>query len=168
MSSWYNSRGWSLLRDTWSYLGICQRSVLPYTWFCYCLLDYDCVLHIVNFAILYIAMNSEKKDTSKSDKSAWHLDIWLNVDSNDRLTTKLYDKRDDFDFAIANFPFLCSNTPLSPTYGVGISKLIRYARACFAYEDFSKRWNLLTNKLILQGCNESRLKSSFFEILRLL
>ena len=38
---------------------------------------------------------------------------------------------------------------------------IRYARACFAYEDFSKRGKLLTNKLILQGCNESRLKSSF-------
>jgi hypothetical protein len=26
---------------------------LPYTRFCSCLLDYDCVLHIVNFAILY-------------------------------------------------------------------------------------------------------------------
>jgi hypothetical protein len=30
---------------------------------------------------------------------------------------------------IVNFPFLCSNILLSPTYGVYISKLIRYARA---------------------------------------
>jgi hypothetical protein len=29
------------------------RSVLPYARFCNCLLDYDYVLHIVNFAILY-------------------------------------------------------------------------------------------------------------------
>jgi hypothetical protein len=55
----------------------------------------------------------------------------------------------------------CSNTPLSPAYGVYVSQLIRYARACFAYEDFSKRGRLLTNKLMLQGYNESRLKSSF-------
>ena len=60
-----------------------------------------------------------------------------------------------------NFPFLCSNIPLSPAYGVYISQLIRYARACFAYEDFSKRGKLLTKKLMLQGYNESRLKSSF-------
>jgi hypothetical protein len=39
--------------------------------------------------------------------------------------------------------------------------LIRYARACFAYEDFSKRGRLLTNKLMLQGYNISRLKSPF-------
>jgi hypothetical protein len=48
------SRGCSLPRGTWSYLRICQRSVLPYTRFCNCLLDYDCVLHIVNFAMLYL------------------------------------------------------------------------------------------------------------------
>ena len=53
-----------------------------------------------------------------------------------RLTTTLYDKRDDFDFAIVNFPFLCSNIPLSPVYGVYVSQLIRYARACHTYANF--------------------------------
>jgi hypothetical protein len=81
--------------------------------------------------------------------------------SNGRLTTSLYDKRDDFDFAIVNFPFLCSNIPLSPAYGVYVSQLIRCAKACFPYEDFSKRGTLLTKKLMLQGYNESSLKSSF-------
>jgi hypothetical protein len=55
-----------------------------------------------------------------------------------------------FDFAIVNFAFLCSNIPLSPAYGVYISQLIRYARACFANEDFSKGGKLLTKKLMLQ------------------
>ena len=65
----------------------------------------------------------EIKDTieSESDKSASYLDILLNIDSNGRLKTSLYDKRDDFNFAIVNFPFLCSNIPLSPAYGVYIS-----------------------------------------------
>jgi hypothetical protein len=42
------------------------------------------------------------KDTTESVKSASYLDILLNIDSNGRLTTSLYDKRDDFGFAIVN------------------------------------------------------------------
>jgi hypothetical protein len=114
-----------------------------------------------NYVQLIYPDELEIKDTTESDKSASYLDILLNVDSNSSLTTSLYDKRDDFDFAIVNFPFLCSNTPLSPAYGVYISQLIRYARARFAYEDFSKRGKKFTNKLMLQGYNESRLKPSF-------
>ena len=94
------------------------------------------------------------KDTTESDKSASYLDILLNIDSNGRLITSLYDKRNYFNFTIVNFSFLCSNIPLSPAYGVYISQLIRYARACFAYEDFSKRGKLLTKKLMLQGYND--------------
>jgi hypothetical protein len=37
----------------WSYLCICRESVLPYTQFCICFLDYDCVWHIINFAVKY-------------------------------------------------------------------------------------------------------------------
>jgi hypothetical protein len=41
---------------------------------------------------------------------------------------------------------------------VYIFQLIWYARACFAYEDFSKRGKLLTKNMMLQGYNESRFK----------
>jgi hypothetical protein len=51
---WPVRRGCSLLCGTRSHLRIRRRSVLPYTRFCNCLLDYNCVIHIVNFAILYI------------------------------------------------------------------------------------------------------------------
>jgi hypothetical protein len=71
----------------------------------------------------------------------------------------LYGKHYDVDFAIVNFPFLCIIIPLSP--GVYISQLIRYTRAWFAYEDFSKGGELLTNELMFKGYNGSRLKSSF-------
>jgi hypothetical protein len=118
-----------------------------------------------NYVHLIYPDELEIKDTSESVlvyKSDSYLDILLNIDSNGRLTTSLYDKHDDFHFAIVNFPFLCSNIPLSPVYGVYISKLIRYPRTCFAYEDFLKWCKLLTKTLILfQGYNESRSKSSF-------
>jgi hypothetical protein len=42
--------------------------------------------------------------------------ILLNIDSNSRLTTTLYDKRGDFDFAIVTFPFLYSKIPHLPAY----------------------------------------------------
>jgi hypothetical protein len=66
------------------------------------------------------------KESTESDKSASYLDILPNIDSNGRMTTSLYDKRDDFDFAIVYFPFQCSNIPLFSAYGVYISQLIRY------------------------------------------
>ena len=111
-----------------------------------------------NYVHLIYNGELEIKDTTESDKSASYLDILLNIDSNGRLTTSLYGKHDDFNCTIVNFPFLCSNIPLSPAYGVYISQLIRYARACLPYEDFSKRGKLITNRM-LQGYNESRLKS---------
>ena len=44
------------LLGTWSYLRICRRSMLPYTRFCKCPLEYNYmyVLHIVNFPLLYV------------------------------------------------------------------------------------------------------------------
>jgi hypothetical protein len=51
------------------------------------------------------------------------------VDDSGQLSTKIYDKRDDFNFKIINFPNMCSNIPASPAYGVYISQLIRYAES---------------------------------------
>ena len=47
----------------------------------------------------------EIKDTTYTDRSASYLDLHLEIDSEGRLRTKLYDKRDDFNFPIVNFPF---------------------------------------------------------------
>ena len=65
-----------------------------------------------------------------------------------------------FNFHITNFPFLSSNIPSSPAYGVFISQLIRYARASSSYECFILRAVRLSNKLLGQGYVKERLKSS--------
>ena len=59
-----------------------------------------------------------------SDTEAAFLDLHLSI-SNDIISTKIYDKRVDFDFEIVNFPFLDGDVPRSASYGVYISQLIR-------------------------------------------
>ena len=102
----------------------------------------------------------EIKDTTESNTSASYLDLLLSIDSDCQLRTSLYDKRDDFNFHITNFPFLSSNIPSSPAYGGFISQLIRYARACSSYECFILRAARLSSKLRGQGYVMERLKSS--------
>ena len=101
-----------------------------------------------------------KNDTTDTDRSASYLDLHLEIDSEGPLRTKLYDKRDDFNFPIVNFPFICSNIPAAPAYGVYISQMIRYSRACGSYQDFLDRGLLLTRKLLNQGLLLVKLKSS--------
>ena len=48
---------------------------------------------------------------NKSDQLADYLDLTFIIDSGGKLSTRLYNKRDDFDFRIVNFPFLSSNIP---------------------------------------------------------
>ena len=102
----------------------------------------------------------EIKDTTESNTSASYLDLLLSIGRDGQLHTSLYDKRDDFNFHITNFPFLSSNIPSSPTYGVFISQLIRYARASSSYECFILRAVRLSNKLLWQGYLKERLRSS--------
>jgi hypothetical protein len=73
-----------------------------------------------------------------------------------RLRRKLYAKRDDFNFPIVNFPFIYSNIPAAPAYGVYISQLIRYSRACGFYQDLIDKWLLLIRKLLNQGFCEPK------------
>ena len=85
------------------------------------------------------------------------LDLYLEFDASGQISTKIYDKRDDFNFKIINFPNMCSNIPASPAYGVDISQLIRYARASSNYSDFMKRHLHLRNRLLDQGYKQIRL-----------
>ena len=92
----------------------------------------------------------EIKNTTDTDRSASYIDLHLEIDSRGRLRRKLYDKRDDFNVPIVNFPFICSNFSTAPAYGVYISQMIRYSGACCSYQDFLDRGLLLTWKLLNQ------------------
>jgi len=93
----------------------------------------------------------ETKDITDTDRSVSYIDIHLEIDGDGRLRRKLYDKRDDFNFLIVNFPLICSNIPAAPAYVVYISQLIRYSRACGSYQDVLDRGLLLTRMLLYHG-----------------
>ena len=57
-----------------------------------------------------------------TDTKAPFSDLNLSI-ANGFVPSKIYDKRDDFDFDIVNFPFLDGEVPRRASYGV-------YARVC--------------------------------------
>ena len=57
-----------------------------------------------------------------SDTETPFLDLNLCI-SNGRVSTKIYDKRVDFDFDIVNFPFLDGDVPRRTSYGVYLNLL---------------------------------------------
>ena len=116
-----------------------------------CLCEFKCFnVYFDNMVSqLYPSVLQLNKATA-SDTEAAFLDLHLSI-SNDIVSTKIYDKRDDFDFEIVNFPFLDGDVPRSTSYGVYISQLIRFARASSYVADFNTRNKLLTQKLLKQG-----------------
>ena len=95
--------------------------------------------------------------TISSDTEAPVLDLRLSI-SKGFVSSKLYDKRDDFDFDKVNFPFLDGDVPRVYEY---ISQLIRFARVCSHVDDFSAR-----NKLLKQGYRYYKLRKDFSKFYR--
>ena len=104
-------------------------------------------------------------ETTESTSVASYLDLLFTRDRSNNITTKLYDKRDAFGFHIVNFPFMSSNIPSAPAYGVYASQLIRYARCCSSYSDFLIRHRALVKRLLSQGYKVNRLSNTFNPIL---
>ena len=98
--------------------------------------------------------------TNSSDTEAPFLDLNL-CRANGTVSTKMYDKRDDFDFDIVNFPFLDGDVPRRTSYGAYISQLIRFARATSNLNDFNCRNKALTAELLRQGYRYFKLRKAF-------
>ena len=97
---------------------------------------------------------------NSSDTEAPFLDLNLSI-TNGIVSSKIYDKRDDFNFEIVNFPFLDGDVPCSPSYGVYISQLIRFARVCSNIDDFNNRNFFLAAKLLKQGYRYHKIRKAF-------
>ena len=85
-----------------------------------------------------------------SDTETPFLDLHLSI-SNGFVSSKIYDKRDEFHFDIVNFPFLDGDVPCSTSYGVFISQRVRFARVSSHVADFNARNKSLTAKLLQQA-----------------
>ena len=107
----------------------------------------------------------QSNKANSSDTEAPVLDFNLSI-SNGIVSTKIYDKRDDLDFDIVNFPFLDGDVPRRTSYGLYISQLIRFARASSNVSDFNCRNKALTAKLFKQGYRYHKLRKFFSKFYR--
>ena len=89
-----------------------------------------------------------------SDIEAPFLDLHLSI-SNGFVSSKIYDKRDDFDFDIVNFPFLDGDVPCSTSYGFTYLNLFGHVA------DFNARNKSLTTKLLQQDYRYHKLRRTF-------
>ena len=87
---------------------------------------------------------------NSSDTDAPFLVLDLSI-TNAIVSSKIYDNRDGFNFEIVNFPFRDGDVPLSHSYSVFISQLIRFARVYSNVDDFNIRSLFMTAKLSKQG-----------------
>ena len=102
------------------------------------------------WSIVFIHPELQLNKAYTSDTEAPFLDLHLSI-SNGFVSSRIYDKRDDFDFDIVKFPFLDGDVPRSISYGVYVSQLIRFARVCCHVADINARNKCLTAKLHQQG-----------------
>ena len=77
-----------------------------------------------------------------------------------------FNKRNDFDFDIVNFPFLYGDVPRRTSFGVYISQLIRFARASSNFSAFNCRNKTLTAKHLRQGYRYFKLRKAFSKFYR--
>ena len=100
---------------------------------------------------------------NSSDTEALFLDLNLCI-SNGTVSTKIYDKRDDFDFDIVNFPFLDGDVPRRTSYGVYI--YLNLLDSPELLQIFNYRNKALTAKLFRQGYRYFKLHKAFSKFYR--
>ena len=92
-----------------------------------------------------------------NDQEGTFLDISVNVVHN-MFISRIYDKRNDFNFEIVNYPDLSGNIPKRQAYGIYTSQILRYARVCSEVSDFDQCVKELTGKLIKKGFERRTLR----------
>ena len=100
-------------------------------------------------------------ETTESTSVASYLDLLFTRDRGNNMATKLCDGRDAFGFHVVDFPFMSSDIPSAPAYGVCASQLVRYARCCSSYSDFLMRRRALVKRLLSRGYKVNRLSNTF-------
>ena len=87
-----------------------------------------------------------------TDISGHFLEVDITV-KNDKFVTKIFDKRDDFNFKIVKFPHIKSNIPDCIVFNVFVSQIIRIARVCSDFQEFKDIFKVLILNFKGKGCS---------------
>ena len=95
---------------------------------------------------------------SNNTRDIAYLDLRIKIEDAS-LDFSIYDKRDDFNFEIINFPYIESCIPKKSALGVFYSQLIRYGRICSKISSFKIKSKGLIDKLTTQGYKIEELRT---------
>ena len=102
------------------------------------------------------------KCTNISKATCTFLDTRISI-FRGKFRYKSYDKRNDFNFNIANYPHLDGNVPISTSYGVYMSQLVRFCDINLEICSFLSDVKGMTVKFLKQGFNSEMLKNTYLK-----
>ena len=100
--------------------------------------------------------------TNLSTAICTFLDLRISV-FRGKFRYKSYDKRNEFNFSIANYPHLVGNIPISTSYGVFMSQLVRFCDISLDINSFIADIKDMTAKFIKQGFKIEMLKDTYLK-----
>ena len=105
-------------------------------------------------------MNLES--TNLSANIVTFLDLRISI-FRGKFLYRSYDKRDDFSFDVCNYPDLHGNVPITSSYGVFMSQLVRFCDINQQVKSFISDVKLMTNKFLKQGFVAEHLKTQYLK-----
>ena len=99
----------------------------------------------------------ELKKENLTEDQATFLDLNLTI-NNGIINTKLYDKRDTYNFSIVRLPFKSSNLPSKMFFSTISAEILRICRATSTYEEFLALCHNLISRMLNQGADKNGTK----------
>ena len=100
-----------------------------------------------------------------NNKDVNYLDINITLDIHGKVTTRLYNKLDDFNFPVVMYTFPNSNMPLSVGYNVFYGQILRYSSIISSLDSFLNSVNILYRILLERSYDDRLLKKKFRRLL---
>ena len=104
------------------------------------------------------------KNTNISRDKCSFLDLTISI-YHGKFLFYSYDKRDDFDFQVVNYPNLKGNIPSLQSYGVYSSQLVRFCDINLSINNFINDVNKMTHKFLNQGFSKEKLVKKYEQFL---
>jgi hypothetical protein len=92
-----------------------------------------------------------------TDTKGHFLEIDISITSTGKFQTKIFDKRDEFNFDIVKYPSINSNIPDRTVYSVFVSQTLRFLRVCSEFNDVNNCFKVLVNNFVKKGCKSNLL-----------
>ena len=140
----------------WQFINNLKKvNVISARKFCYTFRFIDDLITInnanfeINIRNIYPAELELKKEND-DDKRATFLDLDIEIRYS-KFKTKLYDKRDNFDFNIIRMPYKSSNIPQKMFYSAMSAEILRICKATTSFKDFLESTKILITRIKKQG-----------------